>query len=494
MAVATSRLRLLLLGAAIAASFAAASGAALVGETCAASSGCGAGLRCTSCTPPPGTGPAACARTTPVDPKTHGTELPFNNYSWLTTHNSFAVVGTKSPTGSAIIAPPNQEDSVTAQLKNGVRGLMLDTYDFNNDVWLCHSFNGKCLTFTAYQPALNVLKEIQAFLESNPSEVITIFLEDYTAPGSLGKVFNAAGLTKYWFPVAKMPKNGGDWPPLKDMISQDQRLVVFTSKQGKEASEGLAHEWNYVVESQYGSEGLVQGKCRNRAESRPMDSTAQSLVLINFFTTNPSQSWACGNNSSPLVTRLKTCYDASAKRWPNFIAVDFYMRSNGGGAPLATDVANGRLHCGCDNIAYCKANAPFGTCSMPSSPSPVAAAPSSKSSPSPAPMADAPPKSSPSPGPSPAAPPKKSRSQSPRPAVAARAPPKSLPSPLAATAPSRSLEAEEVDEATATWSSGAPGTSSAAPSQYQQWSFFFGLLGSLFLTSTVFLSSRGLKT
>ena len=133
-----------------------------------------------------------------------------------------------------------------------------------------------------------------------------------------------------------------------------------------------------------GSQGLVDGRCPSRAESKPMDSTAQSLVLMNFFTTNPSQSWACGNNSAPLVRRLRTCHDAAGKRWPNFIAVDFYMRSTGGGAPLATDVANGRLQCGCDTIAYCKS----GTCAMPSSspaPSPHwAASPGPGSGPAPA--------------------------------------------------------------------------------------------------------------
>ncbi|OEL37583.1 PI-PLC X domain-containing protein [Dichanthelium oligosanthes] len=385
-----------LLAAAIAATslITAASADALVGDSCSASSGrgggCGAGLRCTTCVPPPGTGPAACARTTPIDPKTHGqgTSLPFNRYSWLTTHNSFAIVGTKSPLGSAIISPPNQEDSVTSQLKNGVRGLMLDTYDFNNDVWLCHSFNGKCLPFTAYMPALTVLKEVQAFLASNPSEVVTIFLEDYAAPGSLSNVFNAAGLTKYWFPVEQMPGPGGEeWPLLKDMIARNHRLLVFTSKEGKKGTEGLAYQWDYVVENQYGSQGLVDGSCPRRAESKPMDSTAQSLVLMNFFTTNPSQSWACGNNSAPLVSRLSTCYDAAAKRWPNFIAVDFYMRSNGGGAPLAVDVANGRLQCGCDSIAYCSSKS--GTCAMPPPPSSssAAASPSISSSPGPAPAA-----------------------------------------------------------------------------------------------------------
>lgn len=29
-------------------------------------------------------------------------------------------------------------------LQNGVRGLMLDMYDFQNDIWLCHSFDGRC--------------------------------------------------------------------------------------------------------------------------------------------------------------------------------------------------------------------------------------------------------------------------------------------------------------------------------------------------------------
>lgn len=42
--------------------------------------------------------------------------LPFNKYSWLTTHNSFALRGPASATGAAVVAPTNQEDTVTAQL------------------------------------------------------------------------------------------------------------------------------------------------------------------------------------------------------------------------------------------------------------------------------------------------------------------------------------------------------------------------------------------
>ena len=95
-----------------------------------------------------------------------------------------------------------------------------------------------------------MLKEIKSFLDSNPSEIVTIFIEDYvTSSKGLSNVFNAAGLNKYLFPVSQMPKIGEDWPKVDDMVQKNQRLVVFTSKKNKEG-EGFAYEWNYVVENQ----------------------------------------------------------------------------------------------------------------------------------------------------------------------------------------------------------------------------------------------------
>ena len=53
------------------------------------------------------------------------------------------------------------------------------------------------------------MREVEAFLSSNPSEIVTLILEDYVrSERGLPKLFRDAGLARYWFPVSRMPRRG----------------------------------------------------------------------------------------------------------------------------------------------------------------------------------------------------------------------------------------------------------------------------------------------
>ncbi|XP_024978248.1 PI-PLC X domain-containing protein At5g67130 [Cynara cardunculus var. scolymus] len=331
-------------------------------ESCSAATDCAAGLYCGNC-PQLGKTQPFCIRGQAVVPTSIINGLPFNKYTWLVTHNAFSIVDAPLLTGPQRITFYNQEDTVTNQLRNGVRGLMLDMYDFENDIWLCHSFHGQCLNITAFQPAINTLREVEAFLSLNPTEIVTIIIEDYVhTPRGLTKLFVDAGLDKYLFPVSKMPRKGEDWPTVTDMAQQNHRLLVFTSDSSKEGTEGIAYQWRYMVENDPGDPGVEQGSCPNRKESKPLTSKTTSLFLQNYFPTMPVQAEACKEHSAPLMDLVGTCYKAAGNVMPNFLAVNFYMRSDGGGVFDALDRMNGPSLCGCVSVTACQTGASFGAC------------------------------------------------------------------------------------------------------------------------------------
>lgn len=88
-------------------------------------------------------------------------------------------------------------------------------------------------------------------MSSNPSEIVTIIIEDYVrAAKGLTKLFTDAGLLKFWYPLSEMPTNGRDWPSVTEMVAKNHRLLVFTSDPSKEAEEGIAFQWRYLLENE----------------------------------------------------------------------------------------------------------------------------------------------------------------------------------------------------------------------------------------------------
>lgn len=101
------------------------------------------------------------------------------------------------------------------------------------------------------RPLNSTLTEIETFLAANPTEVVTIFFEDYVnTTNALTTALTAAGLSKYMFPLTRMPTDGSDWPTISAMIASNERLLIFTSNKNKQASESIAYQWNYVLENQ----------------------------------------------------------------------------------------------------------------------------------------------------------------------------------------------------------------------------------------------------
>lgn len=119
-----------------------------------------------------------------------------------------------------------------------------------------------------------------------------------------------------------------------------------------------------------GDPGVQPGSCPNRKESQPFNSKTASLFLMNYFPTYPIEDEACKEHSAPLADMIRTCYKAAGSMMPNFLAVNFYLRSDGGGVFYDLDSMNGQRLCGCNTIAACQAGAPFGSCKNISMPTP----------------------------------------------------------------------------------------------------------------------------
>ncbi|KAK3729580.1 hypothetical protein QZH41_017186, partial [Actinostola sp. cb2023] len=148
-------------------------------------------------------------------------QRPYNKVAFLVTHNSF------SNSVKYALWVRNQRVSVTQQLNDGVRGLMLDIYPGwgSAEVRLCH---GNCF-WGGSSNLLDTLIQIRTFLEDNPRDVITIIFEDYLRnPTILKRVFDQARVSRHVLRSHHWGSRYKDWPTLIDMRRLG-RLVVFNN-------------------------------------------------------------------------------------------------------------------------------------------------------------------------------------------------------------------------------------------------------------------------
>ncbi|HEX9165771.1 MAG TPA: hypothetical protein VF862_07650 [Gemmatimonadales bacterium] len=199
-----------------------------------------------------------------------------------------------------------------AQIAERIRNTLVGADEGKRDLYFCHGF----CELGAYDPRPS-FRAIREFMVANPDEVIILIIEDYVTPEDLGRLFEEAELTGLVF-QGPAP---AQWPTLRELITSNQRLIVFTER-GTPGVPWLLPTLGNIQETPYTFKTPEDFSCRpNRGD------TTGSLFLINhWLETTPSpkpSNAAIVNAHDVLLARAREC-QRERKKLPNILMVDFY--------------------------------------------------------------------------------------------------------------------------------------------------------------------------
>jgi hypothetical protein len=266
-----------------------------------------------------------------------------------------------------------QEHSIAGQLKAGIRGLLLDTH------YADKLANGKVRTYFAskddlelvkdqdavsdetFEAALRLreragyrgtgtrgiylchtlcelgstrladgLKDIHDFLVTHPNDVVVVVNQDYVTPADFVKAVGDAGLTRYVF----TPPSGSSWPTLRQMIDDDQRLVMLAENHAGAAPwYQLAYKRD-VEETPYTfptpSLLTTQSKLAASCKANRGPPSAPLFLINHWINTDPipkPSDAAKVNAYAPLLRRVREC-ERLRHHLPNLLAVNFYEQGD----------------------------------------------------------------------------------------------------------------------------------------------------------------------
>ncbi|HEX5631829.1 MAG TPA: hypothetical protein VFX50_01330, partial [Gemmatimonadales bacterium] len=265
---------------------------------------------------------------------------------------------------------PNQDANIAALLDRGVRALLIDVThghpvgdriktDFQSEeqrrkyeaaigpeafaaamrvrdrligeggetgLYMCHGF---CELGAI--PFDTALAQLKAFLDTHPSEVVLVVIEDRAEGAEIVGAFERQGLARYAYP--------GPWtapfPTLRDMIARGQRLVVL-GENVADTTSWYRPAYGVMQETPYTFHRPEDFSCRpNRGGAR------NPLFLMNhWIETTPApkpSNAALVNAERVLVDRARACRRTRG-RLPTVLAVDFAAT---GDVVRAAQVLNG---------------------------------------------------------------------------------------------------------------------------------------------------------
>jgi hypothetical protein len=270
--------------------------------------------------------------------------------TFLTAHNAFAngVDGGFAP--PFVNWVPNQTRGLNRQLTDGVRGFMMDIYQTPDGAILCHT---SC-TLVSNPVALSVdLQRIVDFLNANPSEIVTVFLEDYVDPSVLhNSLASVNGLDNVLFRPDQAGVRDHGWPTVSALRSANHRLLMFSDhSRSSDQSAGLTrdsfgvmYQREWTVENYWSmgpGVGTSDWSCYSRwygaGDNVPLTRTEPNfrpLFVMNHFRDTPVGGTP-GTDNTKLLDRAERFCEPAARKKPSYLAVDRYDLGNPAAAVTA---------------------------------------------------------------------------------------------------------------------------------------------------------------
>ncbi|KAF2087744.1 hypothetical protein K490DRAFT_56829 [Saccharata proteae CBS 121410] len=255
----------------------------------------------------------------------------------------------------------DQSYNTTTQLDAGVRLVsaqvhLIETANGGREWHLCHT---TCVLSNAGTLS-NWLSEIRQWLDTHPSDVVTILLvnSDNASAEELAAEYTAADMAHYGYvPPASTPNTGAGliWPTLNDLVDKNTRLVTFVADlPDNSAAPYLLDEFANVFESGYENYQPADFSCAPDRPAAVANDTVKAtdsgmLFLMNHFLywrqafgiDVPDVRNANATNGvvgvGALGTQLVDCRNVYG-RYPTFVLVDFF---DAGPAIESVDFANG---------------------------------------------------------------------------------------------------------------------------------------------------------
>ncbi len=194
-----------------------------------------------------------------------------------------------------------------------------DTSGQKQELYFCHD-----LCELGSVKAVDVLREIDSYLDRNLTEMVVLDFEDYVQPKDLRAALEASGL---WSRVRTVTPGQIHTVPLGSLLArskgqpENERRVITTSEKHGGVASWLPGTYSRFQETPFTFTSVKDFSC---APKRGMRENAMFLINHWLRPDGPPDPAAASrvNSHSVLLDRFRTCA-AERQRVPNVLAVDF---------------------------------------------------------------------------------------------------------------------------------------------------------------------------